>query len=51
MYTSESFILTEHQKTILEFYFYENKDYDLVFEYLKKIGVESKSYNEVFKQL
>ena len=45
------FILTNNQKIVLELYIYECNDFDLVFDYLRKIGVEKSEYNNVIKQL
>ncbi len=49
--SSEKIILTDSQKVTLEFYLYSRNDYDLAFDYLKKLGVEKSNYNEVIKQL
>ena len=48
---NEKFILTESQKITLDMYLYTHKDYDLVFGYLEKIGVDKNDYNAVIKQL
>ena len=48
---NEKFILTENQKITLELYLYENKNYSLAFDYLKKIGVDKNDYITVIKQL
>jgi hypothetical protein len=45
------FILNDNQKIALDFYLYVRKDYDMVFEYLKKIGVDKDEYNDVIKQI
>ena len=42
-------VLTDMQKKALEIFLYENKDYDLVFDYLKRIGVEKENYIEVLR--
>lgn len=44
-------ILSESQKITLEFYVYVHKNYDMVFDYLEKIGVDKDDYSELLKQI
>lgn len=51
METGKEITLTDREKAILEFYLYEKKDFDLVFEYLKSLGIEKDDYNVAIRLL
>ncbi len=44
-------MITEMQKRALEIFMYENKDYDLVFDYLNRIGIKKEDYLKVLRSV